>query len=74
MLAYTSFGWNTSTAIWTEVKVRKPHRCALTAAPISKGETAWRPVGNHGYRYHRISQPMMRSLVRDYHAQKGAAA
>lgn len=43
-----------SQSVWDQVKVRKPHRCALTQRELPAGSLMYRPVGNQTYRYERL--------------------
>lgn len=50
------------TAIWSAGKLRKDSRCVFTGEPLSKGEVAYRPIGNQMYRSERMSTDGMDAL------------
>jgi len=51
------------TSLWTRVKVRKPHKCAVTGNPIAVGDMAFMPIGNQDYRMQRISGDLIASII-----------
>ena len=61
----TRFGLRTteSRTYWHSCRVRQDHDCAVCRAQIAKGSIAFRPVGNHLYRYERICQRCMKSCL-----------
>ena len=49
--------------LWSTCKARKVTRCEVTADPIKRGDTVWRPITNGYNRMQRISAEGMRHLV-----------
>ena len=65
LLRWDSYTSSDRRCLWTQVKVRKPHKCAVTGSPIAVGDMAFMPIGNVDYRMRRISVPVISAVITD---------
>ena len=52
-------------SLWSRVKVRKAHECAVTGEPIAVGDMAFMPIGNADYRMRRISADVIAHIIEE---------
>ncbi len=55
--------WKYGTAIWIEVKLRKPKACAICRSGVEKGRFAFTPCTNKTFRPDRICHRCMSKIA-----------